>query len=324
MACSINANVCNDREAGIHDHWLRMLERHELDAFVTLAEELHFGRTAQRLRVSTARISQTIRKMERRVGVPLFHRTSRRVELTAAGRELYNDVQPAWAHIAAGFRHAVETGRGTTGLLRVGFVGAAGGQFLTQVTELFRNRHTDCEVQIREAQIGESVPWLRDGVVDVLLTQYPMSMPDLVTGGVLISEARTLAVPAQHPLATRTSVSVEDLAGVPLLRLPPTAPFGTPDDATPATTPDGRPVKPGPAAATFQELLTLVGAGHGVFPVGAHVRRYYARPDVAYVFFSDAPPVEWGLAWARDGGSARVLAFHQAALDLVHRDHQVK
>src|SRR5918998_4709727 len=105
-----------------------MLERHELEAFLTLADELHFGRTAERLRVSTARISQTIRKLERRVGVPLFHRTSRRVGLTAAGRDLYNDVQPAWAQIAAGFRHAVEAGRGITGVLRVGFVGAAGGQ----------------------------------------------------------------------------------------------------------------------------------------------------------------------------------------------------
>lgn len=60
-----------------------MLERHELEAFLTLAEELHFGRTAERLHVSTARISQTIAKLERRTGVPLFVRTSRRVEPTA-------------------------------------------------------------------------------------------------------------------------------------------------------------------------------------------------------------------------------------------------
>ena len=59
-----------------------MLERHELDAFLTLAEELHFGRTAERLHISTTRVSQTIAKLERRVGVPLFNRTSRRVELT--------------------------------------------------------------------------------------------------------------------------------------------------------------------------------------------------------------------------------------------------
>ena len=65
-----------------------MLERHEIEAFLTLAEELHFGRTAERLHVSTARVSQTIRKLERRVGAPLFDRTSRRVELSPAGGQL--------------------------------------------------------------------------------------------------------------------------------------------------------------------------------------------------------------------------------------------
>jgi hypothetical protein len=67
-------------------------------------------------------------------------------------------------------------------------------------------------------------------------------------------------------------------------------------------------------------MLTLIGSGQGAFPVGAHVRRYYARPDVAYVFFSDAPPVEWGLVWRADTTTARVLAFNQAARDLVHRE----
>ena len=62
-----------------------MLERYELETFLTLAEELHFGRTAERTHVSTARVSQTIKKLERRVGAPLFNRTSRHVELTPSG-----------------------------------------------------------------------------------------------------------------------------------------------------------------------------------------------------------------------------------------------
>ncbi|GAB2459501.1 hypothetical protein GCM10027187_28990 [Streptosporangium sandarakinum] len=99
-----------------------MLERHEVEAFLTLAEELHFGRTAERLRVSTARISQTIAKPERRTGIPLFERTSRRVELTAAGRRLYEGVRPAWDQITGAFEQAVASGRGLTGTLRVAFV----------------------------------------------------------------------------------------------------------------------------------------------------------------------------------------------------------
>ena len=73
-----------------------MLERHEVEAFLALADELHFGRAVDRLRMSTTRVSQIIRKLERRVGVPLFDRTSRRVQLTAVGGPLYEDVRPAW------------------------------------------------------------------------------------------------------------------------------------------------------------------------------------------------------------------------------------
>ncbi|GAA3130649.1 LysR family transcriptional regulator [Planomonospora alba] len=294
-----------------------MLERHELEAFLTLAEELHFGRTAERLHVSTARISQTIAKLERRIGVPLFNRTSRRVEPTAVGRQLYGEVRPAWDRITTAFERAVDAGRGLTGVLRVAFVGAAGGQLLAGAAELFRGRHPECDVRLREAQMVDLMPWLRDGEIDIALGTLPIHEPGIVTGRVLVSEARMLAVPSRHPYARRESVRTEDLAGVKLLQLPDTLPDSLREDRTPRTTPAGRAIEPGPAAATFNEMLTLVGAGHGVFPVGAQARRYYARPDVVYVPFSDAPPLRWGLLWRADGATARVRAFVQAAHDLI-------
>jgi DNA-binding transcriptional LysR family regulator len=312
----INEESCNDREATIHEG-LSMLERHEVEAFLALAEELHFGRAADRLRVSTTRVSQIIRKLERRVGVPLFDRTSRRVQLTAVGRQLYEDVRPAWEHITASLQRATDAGRGLTGTLRAGFVGAAGGQLMFRVAELFRDRHRECDVQIREAQIGEAVPWILDGEVDIALVGYPADAPGLTAGGALISEARMLAVPAEHPLAAQESVSAEDLARIPLIRLPATIPEALRAMWTPDTTPGGRRIEAGPVATTFQEMLALIGSGRGAFPVGAHVRRYYVRPDVVYVFFSDAPPIEWGLVWRTDNATARVLAFNDASRNVV-------
>ncbi|GLX08640.1 LysR family transcriptional regulator [Microbispora sp. NBRC 16548] len=294
-----------------------MLDRHELEAFLTLAEELHFGRTAERLRVSTSRISQTIAKLERRVGVPLFDRTSRRVELTPLGRRLHEEVRPAWQQIISAFEQAVAAGRGLTGTLRVAFVGAAGGQLLVGAAELLRRREPGCDVQLREAQMVDLMPWLRDGEVDVALGTFPVEEPGIATGPVLVSEARMLAVPSGHPFARRESVSLEDLARVPLLQLPGTLPDSLREDRTPRTTPSGRVIEPGPSAATFNEMLTLIGAGHGVLPVGAQARRYYVRPDVAYIPFSDAPPLRWGLLWRTDNSTARVRAFVQAAGGLV-------
>jgi DNA-binding transcriptional LysR family regulator len=294
-----------------------VLERHEVEAFLAVAEELHFGRAAERLHVSTPRVSQTIRKLERRVGVPLFNRTSRRVELSPIGRALHEELRPAWARITTALARAIEAGRGFTGTLRVCFTGAAGGQLLIGVTELFQSRHPECEIQIREAQMGELVPWLREGTVDVALTTFPVHEPDLVTGPVLVSEARFLAVPVEHPFARRAALSLEDLAKVTMLQLPDTLPPSLRADRTPPATPAGRPIRTGRSAATFHEMLTLVGAGHGVFPVGANARRYYARPDVAYVHLGDAPPLQWGLLWRADGDTARVRAFVETADTLV-------
>ncbi|NUS17670.1 MAG: LysR family transcriptional regulator, partial [Streptomyces sp.] len=104
------------------------MERYEIEAFLALAEELHFGRTAVRLRITTARVSQVIGKLERRVGAPLFERTSRSVSLTPIGRRLHEDLRPAFERLEAALATAVAAGRGVTGELRVGFVGAAAGR----------------------------------------------------------------------------------------------------------------------------------------------------------------------------------------------------
>ncbi|TCC46990.1 LysR family transcriptional regulator [Kribbella pittospori] len=292
-----------------------MLERYELETFLTLAEELHFGRTAERMHVSTARVSQTIKGLERRVGAPLFNRTSRRVELTPIGHRLAEDLQPAQELIAAGFERAVRSARGITGTLRVGFVGAAGGQLLLDAAELLHSREPGCEVLVREVQLDDAVPRLLDGGVEVLLTCFLSEQDDLVTGPALVTEARMLAVPSGHAFADRQSVSVEDLAGVAVLRTPDDLPSSHPPHQTPAE---------GPAAGSFQEILTLVGAGRGVFLIGAHMRRYYMRPDVAYVPIQDAPPVQWRLMWRTDGATARIHAFATAAHDLVSPDTRLQ
>lgn len=283
-----------------------MLERYELETFLTLAEELHFGRTAEQTHVSTARVSQTIKRLERRVGAPLFIRTSRRVELTPIGQRLYDDLLPAREMIVAGFERARRSARGITATLSVGFVGAAGGQLLLEAAELLQARQPGCEVLVREVQLVDAVPWLLNGEVDVLLTCFLTERDDLVTGLPLVTEARMLAVPSGHPFVDRQSVALEDLAGATVLR--------TPDELPP----EG-PTESGPAAGSFQEILTLVGAGRGVFPIGAHMRRYYVRPDVTYVPFRDAPPVDWRLMWRADAGTAQIHAFATAAHDLLGR-----
>lgn len=289
------------------------MERYEIEAFLTLAEELHFGRTAVRLRVTTARVSQVIGKLERRVGAPLFERTSRSVALTPVGRRLHDDLRPAFERLEAALATAVAAGRGVSGRLGVGFVGAAAGQLMIRATEAFRTRYPECEVEIREVQMGEALERLRADGLDVLIACLPLTGPDLANGPVLLSEPRMLAVPAGHALAQRGSVSVEELARVEVLQAPCSLPDHWREPGSPRLTPGGRAITAGRSAATFQEILTLVGAGLGVFPVGAHATRFHARPDVAYVPFHDTPSLEWGPVWRTSRVNARIRAFVAAA-----------
>ncbi|MEU4585571.1 MFS transporter [Kitasatospora aureofaciens] len=104
---------------------------------------------------------------------------------------------------------------------------------------------------------------------------------------------RTL--PAGHPLAQAEAVTAEHLAELPLVQLPPAVTKSFRTDRNPTRTPAGMPIPPGPTGGTLNEILTLVGADWGAFPLGAQARRYHPRPDVAYRPLTGAPPVQWGL-----------------------------
>ncbi|WP_433346050.1 LysR family transcriptional regulator [Micromonospora sp. CA-111912] len=294
-----------------------MLERYEVETFLTLAEELHFGRTGGRLGVTTGRVSHVVKKLERRIGAPLFARTSRVVTLTPIGRRLADDLRPLVGGMEAAVRRATEAGRGMTGQLRVAFLGEGTASVLLRAVALFSERHPDCEVRVREAQLATSRASLLDGSVDVLVASYPFD--GMACGPALLTEGRVLAVAAEHPLARAGSVSLEVLAEHPVVQYPAVTSAELKRDRTPERTPSGRPVPKGPTGNTFSELLTLVALGRGVLPVGEHTRRYYPRPDVAYVPISDAPPIRRGPVWLESNTTARVREFVRAATDTAAR-----
>lgn len=290
-----------------------MLERYELETFLTLAEELHFGRTAERLRVTTGRVSHVVKKLERRIGAPLFERTSRVVRLTPIGAELAEDLRPLVAGVEEAVRRAVEAGRGVTGELRVAFLGEWTAPVLLRAVGLFTERHPDCVVHVHEAQLATTRSSLLDGSIDVLIAAYPFD--GMANGPALLSEGRALAVAAGHPLAGAASVSLEVLADHPVVQYPAVTSAEFKRDRTPDRTPSGRPVPRGPVGNTFSEMLSLVALGRGVLPVGEHTRRYYPRPDVAYVPIHDAPPIRRGPVWRETNTTARVREFVRAAVD---------
>lgn len=212
-------------------------------------------------------------------------------------------------------QNAKNAGRGIHGSLRVGYFSSAGGRYMLEVCELFHARHPECTVQIRELQLSDGAFRLRNGEVDLQTCCFPMEEPDMTIGPALYGEAKMLAVPSRHPFASRTSLSLEDLAEVRMIQNPPELPAYFDEFHHPKRTPSGRPIAPGPTAATFPEILALVGAGKGVYLTTDQATQFYLRPDVTYVPVRDAPPLEFGLGWLSIGHTRRIQAFAQAAND---------
>jgi DNA-binding transcriptional LysR family regulator len=299
------------------------MEQRDIEIFLTLADELHFGRTAERLHVTTARVSQTIKQLETRIGAALFERTSRRVELTPIGRQLQDDLRPAYQQIQDAVERAVGSARGISGTLRVGFVGAAAGQFVLSVAEVFQREHPGCEVEIRENQFGDGLGLLRGGDIEMLLAVLPIQaarQTDISGGEVLLREDRMIAVSARHRFAQRPSVTFAELAYARVLRSPPAVPDYWDEALAPLETPDGRPVERGPTFATVQEMLAQVGAGKGSYPVPAQASQFYLRPDVVYVPIEDAPPFEWRFIWLTAGETGLITSFDRTAAHVVAAD----
>lgn len=278
------------------------MERREIEIFLTLAEELHFGRTAERLFVSQARVSQTIKKLERRFGVPLFDRTSRRVQLTPLGAALYADVRAGHDRIERGIAAAIAAGRGLSTPLTVGLEAPAVAELAAPVFRRFRERHPEVEVRFRETGFADPLDLVRTGDVDVAVTNAPVDEDDLEEGPVVYTEPVVLAVARDHRLAGRTSVALDDLDGEEVLRAGRrAAPYRRPPDRT---------------AATLLELMAAIAAGEGVCPLAAHAADYFARPSIAMVpFAAGSPPVRWVLCWRLGYRTARVAALAAAATD---------
>jgi DNA-binding transcriptional LysR family regulator len=285
----------------------------QAEAFLTLADELHFGRAAQRLQVSQPRVSRLIAALERQVGGTLFERTSRRVALTALGEQFRIELGTAYAQMRAALDHARRTARDAAGILRVGFTNTTGGPPLSRLISAFEARNPGCQAAVLEIPVGEPYAALRAGEIDVLINWLALDEPDLTAGPAIDCQGRVLAVAVSHPLARRTSVSVEDLAGQPVARMPPTFPPKLWEALVPSATPSGKPVPRVHLVRSITEIWALVARGLIVHPAVASVARQLHRDDIALIPITGMPPIRLGLIWRTAHCNARIRALAATA-----------
>lgn len=290
------------------------VEIRELECFLILAEELHFGRTGERLYVSQGRVSQLIRALEQRIGARLADRTSRRVRLTPLGEDFLTTLRPAYAALHGAVENARAAARGVSGPLRIGFQGVVGYGFMDVVGE-FEDRYPGCTTRITELPLADPFGPLHRDEVDTAVVLLPVEEPTLVLGPVFSRQPQYVAASRRHTFATRTDVDAEDLATTPLVGVAAPAPDYWREAQAPTRTPSGTPVPRGPAVGTLQEGLSLVAANRGVMLLCRPTTEYQRRGDVTYVPVRGLPESALGLVWRGDRENGRVRAFAEAVAE---------
>jgi DNA-binding transcriptional LysR family regulator len=290
----------------------RDVELRELRIFLVLADELHFGRTAERMGISQPGVSEAVRLLESRLGVRVFDRTSRRVRLTPAGEDLRRRVQPALTALEQALAETSGLSHAVRGLLRIGFVLTTEGPPLSKLVAAFQARYPGCEVRLQEVETFDAYRALRRADIDVLCNWLAVDEPDLTAGPPFAYYPRALAVAPSHRLADRTTVSVEDLADEEVALLPPSIPVAVYDLLIPPRTPSGRPIRRTRPVQTINEILSLVARGQIVHPTSSAVP-IFDRDDIVLVPIDDLEPIPLGLVWPAGQENARIHALDALA-----------
>jgi len=290
----------------------RDVELRELRIFLVLVDELHFGRTADRLGISQPGVSQAVRALESRLGATLFDRTSRRVQLTPAGEGLRARLTPALAALDGALAETTDPSGHVGGMLRIGFVLTTEGPALSRLVAAFHARYPACEVRLQEVETFDAYRALRQGDVDVLCNWLAVDEPDLSAGTVFAYYARALAVAPEHRLAKKRTVSVEDLAGEEVALFPRSTPSAVYDLLVPPRTPSGRTIRRTQPIKTINEILSFVARGVIVHPTSATVP-IFDRADVVLIPFDDMPQIPLGLVWCTSRENPRIRALNDTA-----------
>ena len=283
------------------------MEMRDIEVFLTLAEELHFGRTAERLHLTPARVSQLVKHAERQVGGVLFERTSRHVALTPLGEQLRDELAVTYTEIHNVLERARRTARGATGLLRLGSI-TWRTDLLRPAFEHLAERMPELEVTVRVVTFGDPFGPLRSGEIDAAILWLPIREPDLTVGPIVGTEEIVLAMSSTHPLAAKDEVVLEDLADVTVMGG--AKPEYWREGLVPTHTPGGKLIPIGPVVTSVEAMIPILTTGEAVSPMHVSAARYLSLPGVVYRPITDAPLARWALVWrtATENDQVRALA----------------
>ncbi|MDI3388532.1 LysR substrate-binding domain-containing protein [Streptomyces sp. B-S-A8] len=267
------------------------MELRQVRYFLALAEECHFGRAAARLHVAQPALSQQIKQLERELGTPLFHRSTRHVELTEAGRELTGYARTLLAEAERARLHMTELATGRAGRVSVGFIGTATYDVLPRVARTVRAQLPQIALELHgELLTPQLVDGLLAGTYDLAVFRSATA-PESVSVTPLRTEKLVAVLPAHHPLAAGHAIPLASLAGEPFVIHPAGPRSAMHDRVLNACRQAGFQPPSLVEVGETATLVVLVAAGHGVALVPESVQSL--RLDgVTYVPLAEPETVE--------------------------------
>jgi DNA-binding transcriptional LysR family regulator len=291
-----------------------IINARHLQAFLILAEELHFGRAAERLHLAQPALTQTVRQLELELGVRLFDRTTRRVQLSPAGLALRDEAARALDGLQSLSELARRLAKGEAGTLRVGYMIGAGIDLMPSLFTRFSEAYPLVSVETTEYDFSDPTAGLLSGAVDAAILRPPVDEATIEIQ-VLAHESRVVTLPEDHPLAGRDRVAIHEILHEPIVAAPRSAGLWR-DYWLAIEHRDGVPPIISAEAATREAELQAVAMGRGISITSGAAARYYLRPGIRFVEIADLEPCVVALAWRRDTPSAVVDNLREVALSL--------
>lgn len=280
------------------------MELRHLRYFAAIAEERHFGRAAERLGIAQPPLSKQLQDLEHELGYPLFDRSRRPIELTAAGAALLEHTRGIFAGVEVAVREARRAGAGHSGRLAIGYPQSLAYSGLSGLLRAFRERSPEVAIEVRELSPGEQVEALKRGDLDVGFVRTPLHEPELASENIR-NEKLVLALPVDHRLAIRERVALSAVAGEPFVFFPRARGPGFFDFLMGFCRDCG--FSPHIVQEAPQiDVLALVAAGFGlsIFPDSV---REFRRADIVLRPIIGSPTTELRVTW-RSGDSSPAVA----------------
>lgn len=270
----------------------------QLQAFLAVAEELHFGRAAERLHVAQPPLSRTIKQLERELGTRLFDRNTRSVRLTASGRVLVDGAREVLDAVRRAEVVVKAADSGEVGLVRIAFAGVSTHHLVAQLARVVRHHRPGIRLELYSQYFAQ--PALRklvSGEVDMALGRWD-AVGDGISARVVLHDSLVVAVPDTHHLADRRQLSISELSGEGFVSLPPFEGSVLSDRLSRLAHEAGFSANIVQIAPDTQTALALVDAEVGCHLTLASVAENVTQRHVEFIPLSDQTlNVDLRLAW---------------------------